>query len=55
MVHEYAAVYPADGKRHVGYITSAHSAAVLEFGPPPIHRLSYRARCYEQRLFGDPS
>lgn len=51
MMHEYAAVYPAYGfERHAGYITSAHSAAVVEYGPSPIHRLSYRARCYHQRL-----
>jgi ribonuclease HII len=56
MMHEYAAVYPAYGfERHVGYITSAHSAAVVEHGPSPIHRLSYQARCYQQRLFDDPS
>ncbi len=56
MMHEYAAVYPAYGfERHVGYLTSAHSAAVVEHGPSPIHRLSYQARCYQQRLFDDPS
>ncbi len=56
IMHEYAAVYPAYGfERHVGYITSAHSAAVVEHGPSPIHRLSHKARCYQQRLFGDPS
>jgi ribonuclease HII len=56
MMHEYAAAYPAYGfERHVGYLTSAHSAAVVEHGPSPIHRLSYKARCYQQRLFDDPS
>jgi ribonuclease HII len=56
LMHEYAATYPAYGfDRHVGYITSAHSAAVVEHGPSPIHRLSYKARCYQQRLFDKPS
>jgi ribonuclease HII len=56
LMHEYAAVYPAYGfERNVGYLTSAHSAAVVEHGPSPIHRLSYQARCYQQRLFDDPS
>ncbi|MCP9488114.1 MAG: ribonuclease HII [Gaiellaceae bacterium MAG52_C11] len=56
LMHEYAAVYPAYGfERHVGYLTSAHSAAVVEHGPSPIHRLSYQARCYQQRLFDDSS
>ena len=56
IMHEYAAVYPAYGfERHVGYLTDAHSAAVVEHGPSPIHRLSYQARCYQQRLFDDPS
>lgn len=56
MMHEYAAAYPAYGfERHVGYLTGAHSAAVVEHGPSPIHRLSYKARCYQQQLFDDPS
>ena len=50
MMHEYAAAYPAYGfERHVGYLTSAHSAAVVEHGPSPIHRLSYQTRCYPIR------
>ena len=56
MMHEYAAAYPAYGfERHVGYLTSAYSAAVVEHGPSPIHRLSYQARSYQQRLFDEPS
>ena len=56
LMHDYAAAYPAYGfERHVGYITSAHSAAVVEHGPSPIHRLRNKARCYQQRLFDDPS
>jgi ribonuclease HII len=49
IMREYAATYPAYGfEHHVGYITTAHSAAVIEHGPSPIHRLSYKARCYQQ-------
>jgi ribonuclease HII len=56
IMHEYAAVYPAYGfERHVGYITSVHSAAVVKHGPSPIHRLRTKARCYQQPLFDDPS
>jgi ribonuclease HII len=31
---------------HVGYITPGHSKIVRERGPSPIHRKSWRARCY---------
>ena len=56
VMHEYAAAYPAYGfERHVGYLTRTHSAAVVEHGPSPIHRLSYQAGCYRQRLFDEPS
>ena len=56
LMHEYAAAYPAYGfERHVGYMTRTHSAAVVEHGPSPIHRLSYQAGCYRQRLFDEPS
>jgi ribonuclease HII len=41
------ALYPQYGfSSHVGYITPAHSAIVRERGPSPIHRRSWRARCY---------
>jgi ribonuclease HII len=42
------ALYPQYGfSSHVGYITPAHSKIVLSRGPSPIHRRSWRARCYE--------
>jgi ribonuclease HII len=41
------ALYPQYGfSSHVGYITPAHSAIVVARGPSPIHRRSWRARCY---------
>ena len=41
------ALYPAFGfASHVGYITPAHSAAVREVGPCPLHRMSFNALCY---------
>ena len=41
------ALYPRYGfSSHVGYITPAHSAAVLAHGPCEQHRLSYDAKCY---------
>src|SRR5438477_554877 len=44
------ALYPAYGFfSHVGYITPAHSAIVRRVGPSEIHRLSWRARCYEDQ------
>ena len=56
IMREYATEYPAYGfERHVGYVTKAHSAAVVEHGLTPIHRRSCQARCYQQRLFEDPS
>lgn len=47
LLHRLDAVYPAYGFRdHVGYITRAHEAAVIEHGPCSQHRLSFGARCY---------
>jgi ribonuclease HII len=41
------ALYPRYGfSSHVGYITPAHTAAVLEHGPCEQHRLSFAARAY---------
>jgi ribonuclease HII len=41
------ALYPRYGfSSHVGYITPAHTAAVLEHGPCDQHRLSFAARAY---------
>ena len=49
MMRRLDAVYPAYGfAAHVGYITGAHSAAVRRYGPSAVHRLSFRAACYEQ-------
>jgi ribonuclease HII len=43
------AVYPGFGfVSHVGYITPAHSAAVRERGPCPLHRRSFNALCYAE-------
>jgi ribonuclease HII len=45
------ALYPRYGfSHHVGYITSAHSAAVRAHGPCDQHRLSYAAKCYAPGL-----
>ena len=42
-------LYPQYGfSSHVGYITPAHSKVVLAHGPCPIHRRSWRARCYAE-------
>jgi ribonuclease HII len=42
-------LYPQYGfSSHVGYITPAHSKIVLARGPSPIHRRSWRARCYAE-------
>jgi ribonuclease HII len=46
-----ARAYPAYGfDGHVGYITAAHSHAVRDLGPSPLHRLSFRARAYGGHL-----
>jgi ribonuclease HII len=43
------AVYPSYRfSSNVGYITPEHSRRVLAHGPSPIHRRSWRARCYEE-------
>jgi ribonuclease HII len=42
-------LYPQYGfDAHVGYRTSQHAAAVVRYGPSPLHRLSFNARCYEE-------
>ncbi|MHB8643233.1 MAG: ribonuclease HII [Gaiellaceae bacterium] len=47
LMHRMDALYPQYGFwSHVGYITPAHSKIVRERGPSPIHRRSWRARCY---------
>ena len=42
---EYDAIYPGYGfAKNVGYPTAAHRKAVLELGPTPIHRKSFRVK-----------
>lgn len=42
MMMEYDRLYPEYGfAKHKGYGTAAHRAALLEFGPCPIHRRSF--------------
>jgi ribonuclease HII len=48
LMHRLDAVYPSYRfSTNVGYITPEHSRRVLAHGPSPIHRRSWRARCYE--------
>ena len=48
-MHAMDACYPGYGfSSHVGYITPQHSSIVLARGPSPIHRRSWRARCYAE-------
>jgi ribonuclease HII len=43
------AVYPSYRfSSNVGYITPEHTRRVLAHGPSPIHRRSWRARCYAE-------
>lgn len=49
LMRRLAALYPHYGfTSHVGYITPEHSRTVLARGPSPLHRRSWRARCYEE-------
>jgi ribonuclease HII len=42
MMTELDAVWPAyDFKTHKGYITEVHTAALLEHGPSPVHRMRF--------------
>ncbi len=42
MMVEYDQVFPEYGfAKHKGYGTAAHTAAIREFGPTPIHRMSF--------------
>ena len=44
---EMAEKYPQYGfERHKGYGTAAHYAAIREFGPSPIHRMSFLKKLY---------
>jgi ribonuclease HII len=50
LMHRMDALYPQYGFwSHVGYITPAHSKIVRERGLSPIHRRSWRARCYAEQ------
>jgi ribonuclease HII len=43
LLEDLDAQYPGYGfARHKGYGTAAHRAAIVKFGPSPIHRLSYK-------------
>ena len=43
------ALFPHYGfASHVGYITPSHTRIVIDRGPSPIHRRSWRARCYAE-------
>jgi ribonuclease HII len=42
MMTELDAEWPAyDFKTHKGYITDVHTAALLEHGPSPVHRMRF--------------
>ncbi len=48
VMRRFDALYPGFGfASHVGYITPRHSDAVRALGPSRLHRLSFRARCYD--------
>jgi len=50
------ALYPHYGfSSHVGYITPQHSKIVRARGPSPIHRRSWRARCYAELDPAEPA
>lgn len=45
LMREYAGKYPGYGfEKNVGYPTAAHRAALLELGPTPIHRKSFKVK-----------
>ena len=47
---EMAQNYPQYGfEKHKGYGTKAHYAAIDEFGPSPIHRMSFLKKYYAKR------
>ncbi|MGI9657750.1 MAG: ribonuclease HII [Gaiellaceae bacterium] len=49
VMRRFDALYPGFGfASHVGYITPRHSDAVRDLGPSCLHRMSFRARCYEE-------
>ncbi len=49
MMDEYDALFPEYGfKKHKGYGTAAHRAAILEYGPSPIHRRRFLKKLLKQ-------
>ena len=50
MMVEYDQIYPEYGfAKHKGYGTAQHTAAIREFGPTPIHRLSFLKNILSQK------
>lgn len=48
MMVEYDKVFPEYGfAKHKGYGTAAHTAAIREFGPTPIHRMTFLKNIYK--------
>ncbi|MEX2212188.1 MAG: ribonuclease HII [Gaiellaceae bacterium] len=49
LMRRLGTLYPHYGfTSHVGYITPEHTRIVIARGPTPIHRRSWRARCYAE-------
>ena len=50
LMERYAEQYPAYGfEIHKGYGTKRHYAAIAEFGPCPIHRMTFLKKFYEKQ------
>ena len=50
LMEQYAEEYPAYGfEIHKGYGTKRHYAAIAEFGPCPIHRMTFLKKFYEKQ------
>ena len=48
LMEQYDAVYPQYGFAvHKGYGTKRHYEALREFGPSPIHRMTFLKKFYE--------
>ena len=46
---DYAEKYPEyEFEKHKGYGTKLHIEKILEYGPSPIHRLSFLKKIYEK-------
>ncbi len=47
---EQALIYPEYGfEKHKGYGTKLHTEKILEYGPCPIHRMSFLKKLYEKK------